>query len=551
MRGALPLIHVIANAINREKVTINDLNLFPVPDGDTGTNLALTLTSMASDIAKVPRKATPNEMLQAIAYSANNRARGNSGTILAAIISGMAEYLEDAEEVTPELLAGALESANKKSREVVMKPTEGTMLTVIQDMAVAARKACDDGATTIGQLKKPVLVAAMQATEDSAKIMRQILKRDNVGKDAGAFGLSIIVQEAIRYVTGGIDDVFLESLGIEIENAEVLSEPFPEDELWEPGTPLYCTEFSLHFHPDHMHEKPRVHLETLATFGNSEIFNVYKGVAKAHVHTDTPWDVFRHFAQFGELVFAKAENMRIQTEERQAALRANAPMKPLGVVVVASGDRVKELLIESGVDVIVDGGQTNNPEVGEIREAIIDAHAEVVIVLPGNKNVISAAKKACQMASDETGTIGITIPTTNLPENIAAMVAIPEGFSPDDDLELLTARLTDAAKKIRSASITTAVKDYSTDTVTASAGQFIAILDDKVTFAHENLLEIAKTTIQELLSEDSSFMTLYLGADFPASKKNLEKALAKVAKDIEYDIVHTDLPVYFLTISVE
>lgn len=544
MSGALPIIRVVASAIDREKVKINDLNLFPVPDGDTGTNLALTLTNMASDITLVPKKATPKEMINAIARSANNRARGNSGTILAGIISGMAEHLQDAEELTPELLAGALEHANEKAREVVSKPAEGTMLTVIKDMAVAARKAVDEGAVTMSDLKKPILLAAMQATDESAEIMRNILNKKNVGKDAGAFGLTIMVYEALRYVADEIDDIIPEAWGDTVTSAAAFDAPFPEDEVWEPGTPLYCTEFVLHFSSDFPDIKPRIHLEALSAFGNSEIFTVFENIAKAHVHTDTPLLVFEHFAQFGEFAFIKAENMRMQAEAQSTAKYQSEPKKPLGIVAVASGEGAKKLLLDAGADIIVDGGQTNNPEVGEIREAIIDVHAEVVVVLPGNKNIISAAQKACQMAKEESGTIGITIPTSNLPQNIAALVAMPENLDLSIYTDGLLEELTQAAGNVRTASITTAVKDYETDAVSAVAGQFISIIDDKITFTHENFLEIIKISLKELLHENATIVTVYVGEGCSVPRKSIEKVLAKVAKKLECEVIFTDQPVY-------
>lgn len=550
--GVLFFIRYIARTINTNLKAINDLNLFPVADSDTGTNLLTTLQGVAKDIDALPRKTKPKQMLEALARSANLHARGNSGTILAAIITGIVERIKDAEQLTPQLLTEALENANCRARESVHKPTEGTMLTVIRDMAVAARKALDSGATSTEEMAKPILLAAKRASDESAEIMRQVLNFEGAGKDAGASALSLMVEEAVLYMTSKID-----GLGIDLWEEESsasneqpsINAPFPEDAPWEPGTPLYCTEFIIHIAAEYIDLlKPKFCLDILAGFGNSEICNVYEDIAKIHVHTDMPWDVLSHFARYGDYANVKIENMRLQNEERNRVIHA-ATKKPLGIIAVATGDGIKELLTNSEVDIVIDGGQTNNPEVAEIYEAIHQVNAETAVVLPGNKNVVSTAERACKMAAED-GFTAITIPTHDLPQNIAAIIAMPPNFEPDDDLDELRNKLQTAAQKVRSASITTAAKDYSDGTVTAMSGQYISLINDKVTLAHENFLSIIQQTIQELATKDSTIITVYLGADFKLSDKHLRKVIAKFT-DLELEIVQGGQPIYPAIISVD
>jgi DAK2 domain fusion protein YloV len=543
MSGAIPFIHLIAAAIDQEKVTINNLNLFPVADGDTGTNLATTLTKMAGDITKMPRRSTPKELLQAFARSANMRARGNSGTILAAIITGIVETLEDAEQLTPELMATALENANAKARSVVKEPTEGTMLTVVQDMAYAARTACNNGATELGDLTKPILMAAMNATEQSAAVMRQVLGKKDVGQDAGAFGLSIIVRAAIKSITKDLDDI---DFGLKAINPETTVLATTDDNYnWRPGTPLYCTEFVLH--PHAQPAKNDVN-DFLSSIGDCGLYSAYEDVAKVHVHTNTPWEVLKWFSKIGELSDVEIHNMRIQTEEHQAAIRLSAPQNALGIVAVGAGDGVKDLLAQAGVNVIVDGGQTNNPEVGEIYQAILEVDAATVIVLPGNKNVILAAEQACNLAKSQNIT-GITIPTKNLPQTVAALLAI-EDIDKTDDPSTIEAQLTAAATSTKSACVTAAVKDYDNDLTHAVAGDSIVLIDDDIVYSGCNVISAIVEAVRLLDGEAAEFITIYLGSDFTASEKCLRKKL-DVYPNAEITLVHGGQPVYPAIISVE
>ena len=549
--GALPLIRAIAKAIEKKRGVINDLNLFPVPDGDTGTNLSMMLSAMVADLAKMPRRISSAEAIRAVARSANMHAKGNSGTILAAIIVGAAEILEGAETLSPEIVAQALENANRKARSRVMNPTEGTMLTVIKDMAETARRCCDEGVESAKEMAKPVLQAAINATDESEAIMREVLGKSRVGKDAGAYGLTTMVETAVRKVLTDLDDLGDWSANGEADTYYSESE---YDHDWIPGTPLYCTEFVLIAEKESGIDEEAIY-DFLQEIGDCAQFNYYSGTAKVHVHTNSPDQVLKYFLQLGELSEVEVHNMRLQSEEAQIksarVLESVRFVGSLGVVAVASGEGASQLLSDLGVDEIVDGGQSNNPEVKDLYDAIRRVNAKVVLVFPGNKNVILAARQAAEIVQNESeGKIEVrVVPTADYAQTVNALLLLPDRADRDVDYDGLVKQMTDEANSTKSALIAKAAKDYSDGRFDVFEGQFLSLVKDKIVAVSDNILAAIVLSLRELSPTADGAITVYLGADFKASAKILRNMISDRYPNATVDLVWAGQSVYDAIVS--
>ncbi|MCL1839994.1 DAK2 domain-containing protein [Candidatus Saccharibacteria bacterium] len=559
LRGIAPMILTVAKAIDTNQLTINALNEFPVPDGDTGTNLAKTLGKIAKDVsdlvAGLPagEEVDPQALLNTIAKSAKKGAQGNSGIILSAMIDGAMEELRTADELSVNLVARSLTAADKKARTAkgLDKVVEGTMMTVIRAMAVAATEADKRGETSITEVAKEVLTAAVRTANKTPEMMEKLK-----GKiDSGAFALALM---ALSVCNQAIDEV-LQWPDLSLEDPSMNAASIDNNLNWQSGTPLYCTEF-LWYRGHSRKPTEQEAKKFLAKIGDSEMYLADDELARVHVHTNEPYKVLAFFAKHGEVAEFEVHNMRLQTEEHQrelaraAAEASSKPPKPIGVVAVANGKGMKALMTEMGADVIVDGGQTSNPNAGTIAEAIESVNADAVIVLPSNKNIAATAELACTL-TDKDCTV---IRTLNMPETLHILTTL-HGHESDADFATVSQALEDAyGYRPNVAAVTVAIKDYVSGCgLEVKSGDVIAIADDEVMMVcssqNEAVIGIIEYLIRDIPQNDVETVTVYTGMDFKDSIEALQAGLEKLPLDsiTEKSVIDGGQPVFSAMVEVQ
>jgi DAK2 domain fusion protein YloV len=509
----LALVEGAATALKDRKEEVNRLNVFPVPDGDTGTNMSLTMDTVLAEVSKLAPEADTPALCQAVTHGSLMGARGNSGVILSQILRGLCEGVDGATEFDAELLAKALERSVIVAFQAVRKPVEGTILTVLRDSAEAARRYADEG-IAIEQALKLTIAATFDSVKRTPELLA-VLKENNV-VDAGGFGLAILFEGFVAAATGEV---------IHFPEATLAAGPLkvvPVDD-WSDTEYLYCTEFLL-FGDDIVPEE--IH-DYVASVGGSELVVGDRGEFKVHVHTDDPGAVLSRMTSIGEVAQVHINNMRRQTEARDAIIRAeggeeprpSAELKPIGFVAVAAGEGLASILRSLGVDEVVSGGQTMNPSTRDIADAIARVPAEKIVVLPNNKNIVMAASAAGGVSAKPV----CVVATTSVPQAFSAMIA----WDGSDDLETVSREMTEAASRVRTGEVTTAVKDAKGAVGKIRAGQVIGIVEHEIEFVGSDVTEVAHRLAENLLADGAGSLTILGGADLSAA--DLERLAADVA----------------------
>ena len=515
---------------------VNVLNVFPVPDGDTGTNMFLTLQDMMRATEAV-RDSSAGEFASAMARGALMGARGNSGVILSQFFKGIAQELHDKSDFGSGELASALRSAREYSYRAVGEPVEGTMLTVISSVADAAARSADSGATLQG-----LLDAVCQAAEETVALTPTMLPvlRDAGVVDAGGFGLSIILEGVRLYVAGEESDLAEiqppEPVGVEA-TGRVVSQQFLEatdEELYG-----YCTQFLIEGEDLDL-EGVRGRLITMArstvVVGDSTLLNV-------HVHVDDPGPIVSYAVSMGRLTHVKIESMDEQHREYSVARRREAAA--VSVVAVAWGSGLETVFSGLGASGILPAGDTMNPSINEIIAAIDNAPSDLVIFLPNNKNIVPAARQAVEMAAKSMS----VVPSTTIPQGIAAMLE----FNPEVDLKENISKMEQKLSSVRTGEICRAVRPVELGGVSVKEGQIIGFLERKLVAASDEPTETLVSLLKEAGVFDGAVVTLYSGQEMPDEEAN--SALKRVQTDFpgadEVQLVAGGQPHYHYIISIE
>lgn len=531
-----------AAALRERKEEVNRLNVFPVPDGDTGTNMSLTMDVVVSEVVALDHDAPVAAVCHAITHGSLMGARGNSGVILSQILRGMCEGIDGADTADAELLATALERSVVVAFQAVRKPVEGTILTVLRDASVAARTAAGEGVTFDEALRR-VAGAAFDSVRRTPELL-PVLKENGV-VDAGGYGLAILIE---GFVAAALDQQVVIA-DVSSAAAPILTVEPVDD--WDDAEYLYCTEFLL-FGEDIDSEE--IH-EFVSTKGGSELVVGTSGEFRVHVHTNDPGAVLAHMTQLGEIADAHIHNMRRQTQQRDAGLaserhtaRAASPagdLKPVGFVAVAAGDGLAQILTSLGVDVVVSGGQTMNPSTKELADAIEHVPAEKVVVLPNNKNIVLAAQAAASVATKPT----VVVPTTAVPQAFSAVLAY-DGSS--DDLDEIAAAMMEAAGGVRSGEVTTAIKDATGKVGKIKSGQVIGISDHEIEVIGDDVSDVALSLASLLLADGADTLTLLAGEGFDdAQLSALASAVAAKHPDVEIETHAGGQPLYPVLMAAE
>lgn len=530
-------IAAAAKALAARKEEINRLNVFPVPDGDTGTNMSLTLAMVVENLAKLPIGATDEERRRAITSGALMGARGNSGVITSQIMRGLCEGIANHETFDLVAVDDAFDRAVEVAFNAVRKPVEGTILTVLRDTASAARKARKKKMELEEGLRFIVgeAYASVQRTPD----LLPVLKENGV-VDAGGFGLAIFFDSFVSALTGRSD-----TLGDELAFARTAAPKVEIEQIndWEGSAYMYCNEFLV----DSDTLDPEEALDFLHTMGDCELCVGSVPKFKVHVHSNTPDKVLAYFLERGQISEVFIHNMKLQSEERSAKLEQEqeAETKPIGFVAVAVGSGNAAILESLGVDYVVSGGQTMNPSTKELLDAVNSVNAEAVIILPNNSNIIMAAQ-SCSEVSDKPCAV---VPTKSVPEAFSAMFAFDETASLEENVEAMT----EARDEVKTGEVTRAIKD-SKDVHgnPIHDGDVIGIADGELEVVSDSIEDATMRILEVLEAEDADTLTILAGEDYTDDAfEALIERIEEAYEDLEIDSHRGEQPLYPIVLSVE
>ena len=531
------LVLSAAASIEIHKQQLNDLNVFPVPDGDTGTNMSMTINAAANDLRKTEDPSL--EKASAVTASAMLRgARGNSGVILSLLMRGISKKLKGAEIADGVLWADALQEGVDAAYKAVMKPAEGTILTVARLAAAKARSAAQEN-NHIEFVQEAAIAeakVALAATTD----MNPVLKKAGV-VDAGGKGW-LFALEAMLSALRGEDVVVPEGM----ESGEVKDSANFDDFDTEDITFTYCTEFIIQRENDLDPEKLR---EFLSSLGDSLVLVDDDEIIKVHVHTNDPGKALHEAIDYGAFVTVKIENMRLQHTEKvmseaEKAPKIAEPEKPLGVVSVCAGEGLADVFQNLGTDGIISGGQTMNPSTQDILEAVNKVPAETVIVLPNNKNIIMAAEQVDALTPKKV----IVVPSKTVPQGVTAML----NFNPDGSIEENVEAMNEALGTVDTMQITYAARNSDFDGYDIHEGDYLALYGNQLFGTSQDIKVLLKSLAQKVRDDGKEYITIYYGAD--VKEKHAQKTadlFAEICPDADVNLLFGGQPVYYYMISAE
>ncbi len=541
------IVNAIAQAsqlLSSRKDEINRLNVFPVPDGDTGTNMSLTLESVVGSLKALSPDASTADIRKAIVSGALMGARGNSGVITSQILRGLCEGAEEGQRFDAESVAAAFKRAVEVAFQAVRKPVEGTILTVLFDAAQAAEKCAADGLNTNEALD--AIVAEAYASVQRTPDFLAVLKENNV-VDAGGFGLAILLDgfsSAIQGKAGNLGEKIL--IGSDAPKVEI-----EQIDDWEGSEYRYCNEFLVDSDTLDAEEA----LDFLQTMGDCELCVGAAPKFKVHVHSNHPDQVLKYFLDRGQVSEVFIHNMDLQSQDRARKIASEEampapdahpePIKPLGFVAVAPGDGNAAILKSLGVDVVVSGGQTMNPSTKDLYEATEKVPAESVVILPNNSNIIMAANSACELSKKECA----VVPTKSVPQAFAAMFAV----NPDAPLAENVESMVEAASQVKTGEVTVAIKNSKdAHKNKIRKGDVIGIADGSIEAVGKEVDEVVLKLLAAMDAEDADTLTVLAGKDF--SDEQLDALVEQVEQefpDLEVDPQRGGQPLYPVVFSVE
>lgn len=530
-----------ANNIINNKESVDELNVFPVPDGDTGTNMSMTIRNAVAELNMLSDSVTVETVAQTAASAMLRGARGNSGVILSLLFRGLSKGLAGKHEATVEDYCNALKLGAEAAYKSVMKPTEGTILTVAR---VAAEKANDAQCKDFAELFD-VLTTAAKETLDQTPEMLPVLKKAGV-VDAGGMGYYTFLKGMASVICGGVMISAKEETATEKAVVTNAAGTFETDIEF-----TYCTEFIVvKSDVNKDATKLRAFLESI---GDCVVVVDDDSIIKVHVHTEHPGKALEEGILYGSLINLKIENMKEQHKgaaakaemQKKQKLAPAEPVKDFGFVSVTSGAGLEDLFKDLGVDVIVRGGQTMNPSTEDILEAINATPARNIFVLPNNKNIIMAAEQAVKLTDRNV----IVLQTRTIPQGITAMLA----FDESSDFSTNGVNMTKALDNVGSGSITFAVRDSDFEGKQIKKGEILAMENGKLAFVEKDVTKALIKITKKLIRSGSSYITIIYGSDVTdeTAQAAFEALRAKISDDIEIVLVNGGQPVYYYLISVE
>ena len=542
-----------AKNLEIRKNWINELNVFPVPDGDTGTNMTMTIMSAAGDVNALPNP-TIDDLAKAISSGSLRGARGNSGVILSQLLRGFTNAIRDHSELDGELIVAAMQKAVETAYKAVMKPKEGTILTVARVMYEKAQDVEDK--ENLDNLFQVILTSGDEALAMTPELL-PVLKEAGV-VDSGGQGLMTVMHGMVDAFNGlelNLDFIAPET------NVQTVREPISTDDI-KFG---YCTEFIVKLEKEFTEEDEASMKEFLLSLGDSLVFVAGDNMVKVHVHTNHPGRAFEKGLEYGQLTRMKVDNMREEHEEKlfnSDVVRAareeeekrkaeaeenarNAERKESAFVAVTIGDGLAELFRGLGVDAVIEGGQTMNPSTDDMLHAIKEANAENVYILPNNKNIILAANQARDLVTDCNVYV---VPTKTVPQGIASVVNFVPGKDPETNFEDMTEELAN----IKSGEVTYAIRDTTIDGTEIKSGDIMGIGDEGILAVGADVEHVVLHMLDKMIDEDSELVSLYYGEKYSEEDASaLAEMIEEKYPDIEVEVNYGGQPLYYVILSVE
>ena len=548
-----------ANNMAKEKSTVDDLNIFPVPDGDTGTNMSMTIGAAAKSLKETPDDENIANVSKQVASAMLRGARGNSGVIISLLFKGIDKGFEEKETATAVDLAQAFQTGVKFAYEAVSKPIEGTILTVARISAEQAVQSADEGNSLEETFAS--LYSCAEATLKTTPDLLPVLKRAGV-VDSGGKGLCVILEGMLSVIKGGIivqSDEKQPTLNpIDETNYTTAVAQFDDDIRF-----TYCTEFIVEKNND-VKFKSKVMRTVLEKIGDCVVVVDDDDIIKVHVHTEKPGVALQYGLEYGQLLTVKVENMKEQhrraeaesDKAKQQEIQAQQnelnsefafaePTEEIGFVAVVAGEGISNLFRDLGCSNIVNGGQSMNPSTENIMQAVLATGAKNVIVLPNNKNIVMSAQQVIPLVEDRNV---IILPTRTVPQGMTAMLSYDPDLNVEGNIEIMTS----AANDVATGQVTFAARDSEFGTTKIKANDIIALENGKLTFTEKTPEKAVIKLIKNMIKKETTFVTVIYGADTP--KENAETVLSHLKSkyaNLEISLVNGGQPVYYYIVSVE
>ncbi len=544
----LRMMQAGAQNLHRHEANVNALNVFPVPDGDTGTNMNLTLSAGVKEMEKRSSATTVGELAMAFSKGLLMGARGNSGVILSQLFRGFAKAIANKESIHSIQLADAFQRGVETAYKAVMKPVEGTILTVAREAAEAGmrRSWYSEDPAVIMEL---ILEAARRSLERTPELL-PVLKQAGV-VDAGGQGLIYIYEGMLQALQGKVEwNEPVQS----VDPADVLVEQAHQKTIQDPSEIEYgyCTEFMVQLTTDRRPTEPfseERFRQEMTKFGDSLLVVADDELVKVHIHTEYPGDALNHAMKYGDLTRIKIDNMR----EQYASLPKHHPaqanpqpveQKKFGLVAVAAGEGVADIFRSLGVDVVIEGGQTMNPSTEDLVNAIEEIAAEHIFILPNNKNIILTAEQVMEVVEKDV----TMIPTRTIPQGLAALLAFDAESSIDENKQQMLQRY----REVRSGEITYAVRESQVDGFHIQKGDFLGIEEGKIVVVQQDLLETATQLLRKMDADEADIITVIYGKDVTDEiVEQLENLIENDFPDVDVEWHNGGQPLYYFLFSVE
>ena len=551
-----------AKSLEAEKEYINELNVFPVPDGDTGTNMCMTIMSAVKEVGALGPDPSMHALAKAISGGSLRGARGNSGVILSQLFRGFTRVIDQEKEIDRAVLSEGMDKACETAYKAVMKPKEGTILTVAKAMADKAAELAFDESCDM----ESMLAAMLETAEDTlarTPEMLPVLKEAGV-VDSGGQGLVEIFRGACDAFLGKEGDYAVEA-GTTSSGIVKISKQTEQEIRFG-----YCTEFIIVLNRPLTEEEEYGLKAYLQSLGDSIVMVADDEIVKIHVHTNDPGLVLQKALTFGSLSRIKIDNMREEHEEKlfkdserlakeQAeedrrkeegraggkAATAAEPEKKMGFVAVTIGDGLKNVFLDLGADSVIEGGQTMNPSTEDILKAVAEVNAENIFIFPNNKNIILAANQAADLTKDRKIFV---VPTKTIPQGISALINFIPELSPEENFDTMK----EAIGSVKTGQVTYSVRDTVVDGKKIGKGDYMGIGDSSILSAGKDMDEVLKEMLSQMVDEDSSFISIYYGEEITEEEAGkFGDYVKKAFPDCDMDLTYGGQPVYYYIISVE
>lgn len=537
-----------AKNLEEKKEWINELNVFPVPDGDTGTNMTLTIMAAAKEVSAM-EKPDMTVLCKAISSGSLRGARGNSGVILSQLFRGFTKGVRDYEELNAKILADAFDKAVETAYKAVMKPKEGTILTVAKGGARKARELADRGEEDLTVFFEEVIKYADEVLEKTPDLL-PVLKQAGV-VDSGGQGLMQVLKGAYEAFLGKEIDFKLSDVKASASATSVNMDAQAQADI-KFG---YCTEFIIMLSRNFNIKQEMDFKAYLESIGDSIVVVADEDVVKVHVHTNDPGMAIQKALKYGALSNMKIDNMRLEHQEKlfqmaekqrkEAAEPEKMPKKEVGFIAVSAGDGIQEIFKGLGVDYVIEGGQTMNPSTADMLDAVEKVNADTVFILPNNKNIILAADQASHMVEDKKI---IVIPTKTVPQGITAVI----NYVPELSVEENTDTMSEEIKSVRTGQVTYAVRDTMIDDKEIKQGDYMGIGDSGILSNGTDMMEVTFRMIEDMMEDDKELISIYYGSEVSEEtagelKDRVEERYPRCDVELQYG----GQPIYYYIVSAE